>query len=255
MAHLDSEQGNAWKLALETQQFRVTYTKADIEIASLLDNMLQNQVPLPDLILIDIAIKSKPVDRFSESPQAETICRWIWKNQASTKVVILNAQADKISELEHRWATRRGATDVLPKLYQENLTASIKKIANILACNFLDVPLQSIFSLLLPLKSIQAGIEETLAPIPLETNQSDRGTGMLDLPSQANSLEPISELDRDETVIIYRGSKITTSQMPRAIKPSQQTIQDIPSQQSTPVEDDGDTIIYRGVKMKRNKSL
>ena len=256
MAHLDPEQGNAWKLALETQKIQVTWTNTNIELATLLDTMVQNQVPLPDLILIDIDIKSKPADRFSESSQAETVCRWIWKTQAATKVVILYPQVNKISELEHRWGIRRGAAAVLPKLDRENTIASIQKINNILACDFLDAPLQSVVALLPSHTSDRVPTEELLVPPPLDPQEPDSGNaGGADSPDRAIAAEQPSELNSDEIVLIYRGVKIAEKEMPRAARIAlDRPPQDIALPQLATHDDDYVEIVYRGVRMKKSRS-
>jgi hypothetical protein len=208
MAHLDQEQGNAWKLALETQKIQVNLTKADLELATLLDTMVQNQVPLPDLILIDIDIKSKPADRFSERPQAETVCRWIWKTQSTTKVVILNSQVSEISESQYKWGIRQGSAAVLPKLDRENIFTNIQKINDILACEFLADPLQSVFALL-PSRTIYPIETEELVPLnPQELDRSNRDQD-ISTPHAA-----IPDDDYDE--IIYRGVRMKRSRSPRS---------------------------------------
>jgi hypothetical protein len=209
MAYLDQEQGNVWKLALETQKIQVNLTKADLELAMLLDTMIQNQVPLPDLILIDIDIKSKPADRFSERPQAETVCRWIWKTQSATKVVILNSQVSEISESQYKWGIRQGAAAILPKLDRENIFTNIQKINHILACEFLATPLQSVASVLPSRTSDPVETEELVPLNPQEIDRSNSRDRDISPPQAA-----IPDDDYDE--IIYRGVRMKRSRSPRS---------------------------------------
>lgn len=253
IAHQDSEQGKAWKLALETQNLKVNQVEAHVEIAGLLDTMKRLKVPLPTLILIDIGIKSQPPGQFSESPQAETVCRWIWKNQAEIKVVVLSSKLDEISEIERGWAKRRGAVDVLPKLYQENLMANIRGITDILSCDFLPDSLQLVVSRLLSLASMKSKETDSSAsePLPLEAQKSDREDIEKTDSQKSSEMQP-GESDRDETVITYRGAKIRANQMQKAGEPALPTAERVISPQQSDTDDD-DVIIYRGIRMKRSR--
>lgn len=249
MAHLDREQGQVWKLALETQKFQVTNTKADIDLATLLNAMVQNQELLPDLILIDIGLKSKPADRFAESPQAETLCRWIWKVQAATKVVVFNPQVNKISDLAHRWGIRRGADAVLPRLDRENLIASIQKITDILACEFLAEPLQSVVVLLPPQISDLVQTDELPSFPPPNPNQPNDGDiEESDSPEQESVVAPPNALDTDETVVVYRGAKIRESQMSNIARIEDK--QPVPPQLPQTKGEDYE-LVYRGARIKK----
>ncbi|WP_156815606.1 hypothetical protein [Pseudanabaena sp. PCC 6802] len=260
IAHQDLQQGKAWKAALETQDVSINQVETHVEIADLLDTMKRLQISLPDLILIDIGIKSRPPGRFSECPQAETVCRWIWKNQVETKVVVLSPKLEQISDIERGWAKRRGAIDVLPKLYQENFMANIQTIADILVCDFLPDPLQLVASRLLPLASMKLRDIDTPAfePLPIEAQleaQQLSGKDMEKVEDRERFEIQSDESDRDEaTVIAYQDAKIHTSEISdtkpelpasdRSASPPQSSAADMA---------DPTAIVYRGVKMRTSQ--
>lgn len=257
IAHQDRQQREAWKSDLENQNVSVTQVEAHAEIGDLLDTMKRLQISLPDLILIDIGAKSRPPGRFSECPQAETVCRWIWKNQVETKVVILSPKLGQVSDIERAWAKRQGAIDVLPRLCQENLIANIQRIADVLVCDFLPDPLKLVANHLLSLASMKS--QETdlsvFEPLPFESSQQADAETMVPVPSQPTSTQQSIATDNDnEMAITYRGVKMQASQMPKVADraPAKSSNLATSSQQAA-TDNDDDVIIYRGIRMKRNR--
>lgn len=253
IAHRDLEQSKVWKSALETQNINVNQVEPHAEIANLLDTMKKLEIPLPSLVLIDIGIKSRPPGQFSESPQAETVCRWIWKNQVKTKVVVLSSELNEISEVERGWAKRRGAVDVLPKLYQETLITNLQRITDILVCDFLPGSLQLVASCLLPLASVKHGEAEpsAFASLAIAGQQSD-GEEAKEVEQEHFKMQT-HESNRDETAIRYRGAKICASKMSGNVEPALSISDRVISPQPSITTDDDDVIIYRGVKMKKSR--
>jgi hypothetical protein len=89
---------------------------------------------------MDMAIKSPN----SETLQSSSVCQWIVKQKAAIKVVLFNPRQQKIKDVEHSWALRRGASDVLPRLSPENLMAEVARVTAIIGCSLVSQPLEEI---------------------------------------------------------------------------------------------------------------
>jgi hypothetical protein len=89
---------------------------------------------------MDMAIKSPT----SETLQSSSVCQWISKQQAPTKVVLFNPRQERIKDIEHSWALRRGASDVLPRLSPENLMAEVARVTALIGCSLISQPLEKI---------------------------------------------------------------------------------------------------------------
>ncbi|PZO39604.1 MAG: hypothetical protein DCF19_13545 [Pseudanabaena frigida] len=138
MMHIDQEQGQLWQTALSTQQLDVIWENTLFDLVQYLDKC--DRQTLPDLLLMDMALKSPS----SETLQSSSVCQWITKQQASTKVVLFNPRQERIKDIEHSWALRRGASDVLPRLSRENLMAGVARITALIGCSLISQPLEKI---------------------------------------------------------------------------------------------------------------
>ncbi|MBD2315773.1 response regulator [Phormidium tenue] len=138
MMHTDQAQGELWQTALATQQLEVIWENISLDLVQYLEKCDRQQ--LPDLLIMDMAIKSPT----SETLQSSSVCQWISKQQAPTKVVLFNPRQERIKDIEHSWALRRGASDVLPRLSPENLMAEVARVTALIGCSLISQPLEKI---------------------------------------------------------------------------------------------------------------
>ncbi|ELS33341.1 MULTISPECIES: response regulator [Pseudanabaena] len=138
MMHTDRVQGELWKTALLTQQLDVIWENIPLDLVVYLEKF--DRQKLPDLLIMDMAIKSPN----SETLQSSSVCQWLSKQQVPTKVVLFNPRQEKIKDIEHSWALRRGASDVLPRLSPENLMAEVARVTALIGCSLITQPLEKI---------------------------------------------------------------------------------------------------------------
>lgn len=138
MMHTDQGQGQLWQTALATQQLEVIWEKASIDLVQYLDTC--DQQYLPDLLLVDMAIKSPN----TEMLQSSSVCQWVSKHNSRTKIVLFNPRQEKIKDVEHSWALRRGASDILPRLSSENLITEVARVTALIGCSLEATPLEKI---------------------------------------------------------------------------------------------------------------
>jgi CheY-like chemotaxis protein len=138
MMHTDQAQGELWQTALATQLLDVIWENVSLDLVQYLEKC--DRQKLPDLLIMDMAIKSPN----SETLQSSSVCQWLTKQQAPTKVVLFNPRQEKIKDIEHSWAIRRGASDVLPRLSPENLMAEVARVTALIGCSLISQPLETI---------------------------------------------------------------------------------------------------------------
>ncbi|PZV12983.1 MAG: hypothetical protein DCF20_16560 [Pseudanabaena sp.] len=138
MMHTDQAQGELWQAALATQQLDVIWENVSLDLVQYLEKC--DRQKLPDMLIMDMAIKSAS----SETLQSSSVCQWITKQKAPTKVVLFNPRQEKIKDIEHSWAIRRGASDVLPRLSPENLMAEVARVTALIGCSLISEPLEKI---------------------------------------------------------------------------------------------------------------
>ena len=182
MMHSDQEQGQLWQTALATQQLDVIWERIPLDLVQYLGKC--DRQNLPDLLIIDMGIKSPS----SETLQSSSVCQWVAKQQVSVKVVLFNPRQERIKDIEHSWALRRGADDVLPRLSRENLMAEVARVTALIGCSLISQPLENIANSLAASSSSVQESELTLSP---------------DLILTKDNLKP----DQKDTVM-YRGVRI-----------------------------------------------
>lgn len=192
MIHIDQEQGQLWQSALETQQLDVVWENVSLDLVQYLGKC--DRQALPALLLMDMAVKSPN----SETLQSSTVCQWVSKNQLPTKVVLFNPRQDRIKDIEHSWALRRGAADVLPRLSRENLMTEVARVTALIGCSLISQPLEKIAQTLSSSPSKQS-VEDS--PQALE-KKSDSGTK---IKTQSNKSDTKTDSDN---VVMYRGVRV-----------------------------------------------
>ncbi len=138
MMHIDQEQGKLWQTALATQLLDVVWENTPFDLVQYLGNC--DRQKLPNLLLMDMGLKSSR----SETLQSSSVCQWVNEQKAPIKVVLFNPRQERIKDIEHSWALRRGAADVLPRLSRENLMAEVARVTALIGCSLISQPLEKI---------------------------------------------------------------------------------------------------------------
>jgi signal transduction histidine kinase len=128
LAQLSEEQSLMWHNALSSHQIEVWAAPETEDLLKLLDQKHQSKNPLPELIISDIGIRYGG----GTSLLATELCKWCADNAPELKVLLVNPRQSQIKEVEKRWATRRGAIDLLPKISIDNLGAAFEVAAQAL---------------------------------------------------------------------------------------------------------------------------
>ena len=122
LAQLSEEQSLIWHKALSSHQVEVWAAPETEDLLKLLDQKLESKQILPDLIISDIGIRYGG----GTSLLATELCKWIADNAPQLKVLLVNPRQTQIKEAEKRWATRRGAINLLPKISIDNLNSAFE---------------------------------------------------------------------------------------------------------------------------------
>ena len=122
LAQLSEEQSLIWHKVLSSHQVEVWAAPETEDLLKLLDQKLESKQILPDLIISDIGIRYGG----GTSLLATELCKWIADNAPQLKVLLVNPRQTQIKEAEKRWATRRGAINLLPKISIDNLNSAFE---------------------------------------------------------------------------------------------------------------------------------
>jgi two-component system NtrC family sensor kinase len=128
LAQLSEEQSLMWHNVLSSHQLEVWASPETEDLLKLLDQKRLSKQDLPSLIISDIGIRY----RGGTSLLATELCKWCNDNAPELKVLLVNPRQIKIKDVEKRWATRRGAIDLLPKMSLENLNYAFSVAAQAL---------------------------------------------------------------------------------------------------------------------------
>ena len=129
LAQLSEDQSLMWHKVLSSHGLEVWVTPETEDLLKLLDQKLNLKQDLPQLIVSDIGIRYGG----GTSLLATELCKWCADHVPDLKVLLVNPRQSKIKEVEKRWATRRGAIDLLPKISLENLDSAFMVAAQALA--------------------------------------------------------------------------------------------------------------------------
>ncbi|PZO40609.1 MAG: hypothetical protein DCF19_12025 [Pseudanabaena frigida] len=152
LAQLSEEQSLMWHNALSSHQTEVWAAPESEDLLKLLDQKRHSQQSLPDLIISDIGIRYGG----GTSLLATELCKWCVDNAPELKVLLVNPRQTQIKEVEKRWATRRGAIDLLPKISVDNLSSAFAVAAQALD---LEVRSEALSTVINNLKRQQAQSE------------------------------------------------------------------------------------------------
>lgn len=118
VAYIDRNEGLLWQAILKLQGIDAVFKPS-------LDNVYDYlKVNTPNILLMNINANSNNV------LISGTVCRWCQSNLRGIKIFLINPYKLEISDLERRWAIRRGAIDMLPQLTRQNAMQSIKEVLN-----------------------------------------------------------------------------------------------------------------------------
>jgi len=117
-----------WHKSLSSHQIEVWAAPESQDLIKVLDQKHQAQQSLPDLIISDIGVRHVG----GTSLLATELCKWCADHAPQVKVLLVNPRQVQIKEVEKRWATRRGAIDLLPKISVDNFNAAFSVAAQAL---------------------------------------------------------------------------------------------------------------------------
>jgi signal transduction histidine kinase len=156
LAQLSEEQSLMWHNALSSHQLEVWAAPESEDLLKLLDQKHQSNQPLPELIISDIGIRYGG----GTSLLATELCKWCADNAPALKVLLVNPRQVQIKEVEKRWATRRGAIGLLPKVSVDNLSSAFEVAARALE---LEVKPEALTNAINNLKRQQAQLDKGAA--------------------------------------------------------------------------------------------
>jgi signal transduction histidine kinase len=142
LAQLSAEQSLMWHNALSSHHLEVWAASENEDLLKLLDQKRQSKQSLPQLIISDIGIRYGG----GTSLLATELCKWCADHAPDLKVLLVNPRQIQIKEVEKRWAIRRGAIDLLPKISLENLNIAFGIAAQALAIEIKPEALNSAIS-------------------------------------------------------------------------------------------------------------
>ena len=203
LAQLSEEQSLMWHSVLSSHELEVWASPETEDLLKMLDQKYQSKQPLPELIISDIGIRYGG----GTSLLATELCKWCAENAPELKVLLVNPRQVQIKEVEKRWATRRGAIDLLPKVSTDNLNVAFDVAAQALA---LEVNTEALTSAINVLKRQQTQLDRGAAKgkniRQTATEELARKMAMIPLMVMAN--EPKMESSEDENSTQHQGKQI-----------------------------------------------
>jgi hypothetical protein len=137
----------------------------------------------PEMLVMDVGVRL-PESR--KLLQAGDVCLWCQRHVPELKIILLHSGATQISELEKRWALRRGATDLMPRLNRHNLLSVVLRLTSLLGRPLAPEPLHYIAELLTSQEVEEETVLQSAPPEP----------------------EPVKAVPDDTEFVIYRGVRV-----------------------------------------------
>jgi hypothetical protein len=224
MLHLDRQQKRIWDAALQSQSISIEDRSPEVDIVEMLKEIYQSAQPLPDLLIMDIGIKSST----SNSLQVVPVCQWCRSLDKPLKVLLLNSSSTQVKAYEEKWATGKcGAIAIVSKLNQATLISTMSLITDIWEREVDVQALEEVSFLLADIYAENLGIEvskirnaiaSSAEPLPKVTEISSyRGaftSSSMDDNGDTRIQAPIETVTEDEApkpkvkVTTYRGVKV-----------------------------------------------
>lgn len=192
LAQLSAEESLMWHNALSSHHIEVWATSESEDLLKLLDQKLQSKQTIPQLIISDIGITYAG----GTSLLVTELCKWSADNAPELKVLLVNPRQTQIKDVEKRWAIRRGAIDLLPKISLENLDSAFKVAAQALDIEIKPEALSSAISnLKLQQYQPDKGAIKGKSIRQTATQELARKMAMIPLMVMAN--EPVNDTNND----------------------------------------------------------
>jgi CheY-like chemotaxis protein len=109
-------QGAIWQAVLRSQQISIIWESPKANLVENLKQLRDAQLNLPDLLLIDVRLRTfNPFD----------FCRWCRAHYPEVKVILVDGGQREVFHTERQWAMNQGAADLLPGFQLDNLMNSV----------------------------------------------------------------------------------------------------------------------------------
>jgi hypothetical protein len=221
MFQLDRSQGKIWDLVLKSQGIQIDWRNGDVDLVEMLKKIYHIDRNLPDLLIMDIGIKSPN----SNSLQVVPVCNWCKNLDKPLKVLLLNSSSIQVKAYEQKWAVGKcGAIAIVPKLSQTTINHTLTLIADTLDINLqpealdrvamlmADIYTESLEAEIAKIKNELASVSQPSLKVKVAKLSSYRGSN---LETPAIATEDISLAETriqppTETVIDPAKPKVTT---------------------------------------------
>lgn len=165
MVQQSKHQGYIWQGALNSQGVSVIWEAPAVDLMQMLDQMHDQGLTMPDLLLIDLA---------SQTTSPYAFCRWCREHYPNLKIVLTNSTQKQVSTPEHDWAISQGAHALLPGFQRQTLltgvTLAVSRVLRLLDLSLSrqEALVQMLFSLISsqPTTSEPANGMESIASEP-----------------------------------------------------------------------------------------
>ncbi len=194
ITHLPEEEGRTWQAILASQgvptQYATDWEWDPFRLLRQLEECVALGKAVPALLLLGMEAKAPGSDVL----MAGEVCIWCRRHCPKVPVVLVHSRQETVGELQRRWALRRGAADVLPKLSRGNLLTSSVRLLSLLGVVLDPEPLRYIADLL----------PQPVAPSPLVQPPTDDTAG-----DSAVHTSTTADKGEDEgNFVWYRGVRV-----------------------------------------------
>ncbi|MCS6958674.1 MAG: hypothetical protein RMK91_01325 [Pseudanabaenaceae cyanobacterium SKYGB_i_bin29] len=186
IAYLQNPEGLLWQAILKLQGL-------DVVVKTELDNIyVYLRDTNPHLLLINYSAQRE------NTLICGSVCRWAQAHLKELKVFIVNPLRIEVTELERRWATRRGAIDFLPKLTTRSALDSISRVLAAIGRE----PKQELTTTIL-------GLVAKYNPLPAAAEAATEAEEQNDKATEDQEEQAVESCPEEKTeYIIYRGVKV-----------------------------------------------
>jgi pSer/pThr/pTyr-binding forkhead associated (FHA) protein len=154
-------QDEIWRTLLKTCGVAIhEESYIDQTPSEMLEALLENLAPKPDLIVADLeALKPNPYE----------FCRWCRVRYPTLKIILTSGNRSDIFASERRWVRQQGAVDLLPGFSEESFfSVSLSDLIARFECllQVLDLPVSQVSSLEPMLRSLMYRLNAASDPLP-----------------------------------------------------------------------------------------
>ncbi len=194
ITHLPEEEGRTWQAILVSQgvptQYATDWERDPFRLLRQLEEWVARGEAVPTLLLLGMEAKAPGSDVL----MAGEVCLWCRRHCPEVHVVLVHPRQETVGELQRRWALRRGAADVLPKLSRGNLLTSAVRLMSLLGGVLNPEPLRYIADLL----------PQPVAPPPRVQPPTDDTAGDSTVPTETAT----GQGEDDGDFVWYRGVRV-----------------------------------------------